>query len=954
MPTSAQLRFGLLGPLTVRVDDVDVFVPPRMRAVLGGLLVRANTVISPMSLTELAAGEDHRIVSSATIRSYVKQLRQALGPAAGARIVTRDGGYVAEVLDEELDVLRFESLFRAGGAAASAGAWRRASELLGEGLSLWRGTPFGDLSAPVLHKESARLEEMRLQALEWRIEADLNLARHGVLVPELQVLALAHPFREQFHAQLMLGLFRCGRQAEALAAYQAVRKGLVDDLGIEPGPGLRQLHQRILVGDVSLACVPVAGASGSPDPALAASAKSVIPRQLPAEPRFFTGRSCELEALTGTLDHPGEAAPTVAVTVVCGIPGVGKTTLAVHWAHQVAARFPDGQLYVNLRGFDPSGSPLTSAHAIRGFLEALDVPAAAVPADFDSQAALYRSMLAGKRVLVLLDNAKDAEQVRPLLPGGSGCAVVITSRNPMAGLIAAEGAHLVRLQPLDPDQARDLLLRRVGRHAGPGGEQAAGELIDLCGRLPLALGIAAARAVAVPGMSLRILATELREARSRLDLLCAPGAVDSADNVRAVFGWSYRTLTDQAARMFRLLGTYPGPDIDTLAAASLAGLAADHARLMLAELTAAQLLTEHGPDRFALHDLLRAYSAEQALAKDSEADRKAALERLLDYYLHTAHRSVRLLNLGPSAVVVPPPAPGTTPAQLVTSSAAMTWFAAEVRAIIGVVEAAWQAGFDRHAWQLPLALKDLFSRSAHGSDLFRALQVAVMATRRLGDQEAEARILRCIGDAHITLHESEQAEGYLNQAMALYRTLGHQMGEGGCLFSLFLMCDARQDHATGLRYGLEMLRVVRSIGDKRGEAWALNAVGWSYAKLGDCGPAHAHCSKALAAFREAGNPLGEGVTLDSLGYVQNQLGRPAEAVALYQEAIVKYREIDERYCHAETLLNLGDAYEAAADTAAAREAWQDALVVLNEVRHPIAQRVSARLERLSSTRCDPP
>lgn len=927
MRPDRQFWFGLLGPLSVRLNGADVWVPPRIRAVLGTLLIHANAVVSASTLTETVWADERQAVAPSTIRSYVKRLRQVLGPAAGARIITRDAGYLIEILDGELDVLRFHSLFLAGGAAVSEEAWSRASELLGEGLSLWRGEALADV--PGLRQEAARLEGMRLQSLEWRVDADLKLGRHGALVPELAELARAHPFRERFHAQLMLALVRCGRQAEALEAYQAARRTLVTELGIEPGPQLQQLHRRVLAGDAVLAQAPAAVVASE-------LAMSVAPRQLPAVPRFFAGRAGELRELTSILQQEAGSGPALPVAVVCGIPGVGKTTLAVYWGHLVAERFPDGQLYVNLRGFDPSGSPLAPGQVVRGFLEALGVPAAGMPADLDGQVALYRSMLASQRMLVLLDNARDAEQVRPLLPGGPGCAVVVTSRDSLAGLVAAEGAHLIRLEPLDPEQARDLLASRLGRQAAE-----ADELIDLCGRLPLALGIAAARAITVPGTSLAGLAAELREAR--LDSLQVPGEAESAVSVRAVFSWSYRTLTDQAAQMFRLLGLHPGIDIDILAAASLARLDAGRAQRVLGELTAAQLVSEHSPGRFVLHDLLRAYAAEQALACDGEAERRAALGRLFDHYLHTAHSGSVLMSAGGNTIVVPPLASGTAPQRLASRAEALAWFAAERRVLMAVIGAAGGSGFDRHAWQLPATLDDFFARRGNWHDWLRAQQIALAAALRLGDRLAEARVHRSLGDACIVLREFADAQEHFERALEIYRDLGCGADEGGCLFRLSRLYDECENYGECLRHARQALRLFREAGDKVAEAWARNAIGWAYCQLGERGHALVSCQSAVGLFRAAGSPFGEAAALDSLGYVLHQAGHPGRAVAQYRQAVVCYQRVGDRYYYAQTLIHLGDALAADGDLGTARGTWREALEILEDLRQPIAEQVRARL-----------
>jgi DNA-binding SARP family transcriptional activator len=466
---------GVLGPLSVRGDEAEVTVSAaRQRTLLAALLVRANHPVSFGELTEVLWDGAPPAGAHSTVRSYVMRLRQALGAEIGQRLVTRDPGYVIEVAEDELDLLQFDGLVRRGAVAARGGAWPEAAQALTEALRLWRGAPLADIASQVLHRGVVpRLEQLRLEAALWRNEAALNLGQHGDLVPELQALVAQHPLQERFHAQLMLALYRSGRAAEALAAYHEARRILADELGVEPGPELQDVFERMLRGDPALIAVERA-------------ADRVVPRQLPAAAPYLAGRQAELEALTGLLDQAAGPAPAAAISAVGGTAGIGKTALAVHWARQVAGRFPDGQLYVNLRGFDPSGEQLTPEAAIRDFLAALGVEPRQVPVSATAQAALYRSLLASRRMLVVLDNARDAAQVRPLLPGSPSCFTLVTSRGQLAGLAAVEGARLLALDVL-PDE--DRAHRRPGSAAlgrcGPPGRRPEGPGVRLhpAGRL---------------------------------------------------------------------------------------------------------------------------------------------------------------------------------------------------------------------------------------------------------------------------------------------------------------------------------------------------------------------------------------------------------------------------------------------------------------------------------------
>jgi len=643
-------EFCLLGPLLVRQGGVTLPVAGKQRAVLAALLLCADQTVSFDELTEVLWGSAPPPSARVAVQNHVMRLRKALGD--GGRIRTQPYGYEIRVDDSELDVSRFEAHLGAARAAARDGLWDAAVGQARAGLGLWRGEPLADVESDLLAtRDVPRLAELRLQAVEVRVDADLHLGRHTELITELQRLAAAHPMRERLHGLLMLALYRDGRQAEALAAYTRARQILVDELGTEPGAGLRGLQQQILNGDPAVdQPVSPRGAGASPVPP--------VPRQLPVAVSGFTGRAAELAALTRMLEEVSAESPgTVVISAIGGAAGVGKTALALRWAHQVAGQFADGQLYANLRGFDRSSVPMPAAEVVRGFLDALGVPPDRMPEQPEARAGLYRSLLADRAMLIVLDNARDEEQVRPLLPASPASLVIVTSRNQLAGLAAADRARLLSLDVLSQDEAVHLLTARIGAARAAVEPAAVGQIASLCGRLPLALAVTAARAESRPGFPLAALATELGDRAGRLDAL---DAGDPGSSVRAVFSWSYRQLSAEGARMFRLLGLHPGPDI-SVPAASLAAIAQADARRLLRELTRAHLAAEHVPGRYALHDLLRAYASDQARQTDSEPERAAAAGRVLDHYLHTARDGAAMVlpSLGP--VPLAPPSPGTAP-----------------------------------------------------------------------------------------------------------------------------------------------------------------------------------------------------------------------------------------------------------------------------------------------------
>jgi transcriptional regulator with XRE-family HTH domain len=558
------------------------------------------------------------------------------------------------------------------------------------------------------------------------------------------------------------------------------------------------------------------------------SADRPVPAQLPADVTGFAGRSDQLGRLTKLLDS-GDRPATVVISAIAGTAGVGKTALAVHWAHQVLARFPEGQLYVNLRGFDPAGTAATPAEVLRSFLDALDVPAQRVPAGLDAQTALYRSLLAGRRMLVLLDNARDADQVRPLLPGTPGCLVLVTSRNQLAGLIAGAGALPLPLDLLDPDEARELLARRIGMDRITAEPGAVDEIVERCARLPLALAIVAARAAIQPGLPLAVLATELHHLQERLDTL-ATG--DAGTDVRSVFSWSYQQLSRPAARLFRLLGVHPGPDLGTSAAASLAGIPPERVRPMLAELVRAHLVTERVPGRYALHDLLRAYAGELAASGEPEADRQAAVRRLLDHYLGSAHRAEAVLNPTRDVIELIPPLAGVTVDVLESAEATTAWFTAEYQVLMAAVPLAVDAGLDRHAWQLAWSMARFLDRRDF-RDAAAIQRIALEAAQRLGDPAAQGfSHLRC-GRIYWLLGQYDEAQVHLEHALEAYRQLGDDAKQGDVHRGLGGMLDRQGRYRDALHQVEQALARYRASGHRVGQAYTLNDIGWSHAQLGE-------------------------------------------------------------------------------------------------------------------------
>ena len=948
------VEFGLLGPLLVRDGMRNVPVSaPRQRVLLAALLLSAGRVVSVEALAETIWEGRPPAGARGALHTAVQRLRSTLDPASTGLVETRPPGYLISVADGELDLREFAALAGRGHAAAEAGNWVQAAGLLREALGLWRGEPLADVPSQLLRDRAVPpIADQRLQVLVERIDADLHLGRHGEIVAELRQLVVAHPLQEQFHAQLMLSLYRGGRQADALAVYQDVRRVLAHELGIDPGPELRLLQQRILAADKGLlppadgsdpvaVNAPAAGQRGT-----ALAREHQPPRQLPAATRHFAGRAEALKALTGLVAEPAEPAEPSHATVIAvidGTAGIGKTTLALHFAHQVAGRFPDGQLHVNLRGFDPAGPPMTPGEALRFFLDAMAVPTSRVPAGLEAQAGLYRTLMADKRMLVLLDNARDVDQVRPLLPASPGCLVIVTSRSQLTSLVAAEGAFPLTLEVLAGAEAQELLARHLGHERIASDPAATDELIQSCARLPLALSIAAARIASQPGLSLAALTAELHGAHGRLDALDAGHA---AANVRAVFSWSYQQLDAASARMFRLLGLHAGPDCSAAAAASITGLPLAEGRRILAELTRAHLLAEHAPGRFSCHDLLRAYAAELTQAADREAERHAATGRMLDHYLHTACDAAMRLHPTRTPITLGTLLAGVEPEHIGTAAQALAWFEAENQVLMACAGRALEAGFDTHAWQIAWAVSRFLDIGGRWHDWAALERVALAAAERLGDRTAEASAHQRFGFASARLGSYDDAYAHLELALGIHSERENHAGKAYVHNSLAITLNYQGRYREALSQAQQALQEWTVAGDLSGRAVGLNSVGWFHVVLGDYQEALTYCQQALDMFRDLGSQEGVANVLDSLGYAHQQLGNLSEAATCYRRALDLHRELGGRWGAAEALGHLGDTQHAAGNFAEARAAWEEALVILTDLQHPDADSIRAKLREL--------
>ncbi len=840
------LWLATLGPLEAWRDGTPLSLgPPARRAVLGLLLMDPGTRVRRDAIVDVLWGDSPPRTAVGLVQAHVSRIRKILSPPgcpAGDEVISSvRGAYRLVAAPWDVDLLVVRDLGGRAAAAWADGDEASAVDYYEQAVGLWRGEPFADVDELSGHPGIISLRlELNGMLLRYA-EAACAIGQYHRVLPRLRALAHAEPLNELAHARLMIALAGSGQQAAALRLYGELRSRLDRELGIYPGDELTQAYVRVLRQDLSM---------GSPVPPLVRSpaAGQVIPRQLPVGPRALFGCHSELAALTALMEPGQERAGSVVIAALTGMAGVGKTALAVYWTHQVADLFPDGQLFVNLRGAGPSGLPIAPTNAVRGFLTALGVPITRIPADTDGQAALYRSLLAGRRMLVVLDNARNAEQVRPLLPASPGCLVVVTSRNRLIGLAAAEGAHLMTLGLLSTAESRDLLAANLDPVRARAEPAAVGELIALCGRLPLALCDVAARAVARPGLPLGALLAEMQDERGRLDALETGEPVTS---VRMVFSWSQARLNSLALRMFRLLGMHPGPDITIPAAASLAGLPLDRAALAITELCDEHLLTEYAPGRFVLHDLLRSYSAEEANLRESEADRRDAILRMLDHYLHAATVASGFLDPGQPETTWIPSRPGVTPEKIDGPEQAAEWFSAEQHVLLGVIRQAAQDGYAPYSWKLPWSAGWYLRGEACWQRLAAAQEAALAVAGQHHDLAGLLMARQHLGWLKFLLGDIPVAAHHLNEALEL----AGQVTDGGP------RALARDSHASA---GLTQDRVLESMiqarqalalycaaGDAQGEARVLYAIGGHLIQVGEHELAVTFSSRALVAYRQA-------------------------------------------------------------------------------------------------------
>lgn len=919
------VRFQLLGHVSALSGSGPVPLgTARQRVVLAALLVEPGVPVSSDQLAERVWGTTAPRSARQTLHSYISRLRSVLDAAGGPVPARRSGGYVLDVDAAAVDLHHFRALVTQARCADE----NTAEPLWQDAMALWRGRPFADLDSEWLRSFSVTLEAEHQAARLDHHDLLLRRGEQARILPDVAAAAETHPLDERLAGQLMLALYRCGRQSDALAHFRLVQERLGDELGSDPGTALRELHQRMLRHDAELT-VPDATSSGAAgDLFVVADRRPPRPAQLPLDVAGFTGRSDGLRRLDELLPDPvnDHAVRTVVLMAIGGTAGVGKTALAVHWAHRVAERFPDGQLYVNLRGYDPE-QPMRPADALARFLTALGVPERDVPLDADGRAARYRSELAGRRMLIVLDNAGSAAQVRLLLPGSGSSLVLVTSRDSLAGLVAVHGAHQVGLDLLSDGEAVDLLHRLIGDRvvAEPA---AAATLAEQCARLPLALRVAAVLATSRPDRALADVVAELADRQERLELLDVGG--DPYAAVHAVFSWSIQHLPEQAARTFRRLGLHPGPDLDQYVAAALTGLEPSAARRVLDELVSAHLLHRTGPGRYGMHDLLRAYAADLTLVHDAARGRDAACDRLLGYYETAAYAAVNTLY--PAEVQYRPAAPwaGAQIPDLTEPGSARDWLQTERSCLVAIAEHA--AEHQRSAYVVGLArILHRYVNSTRAVDLGTVTTHALRAAEEAGDLNGQAHVLRQLGVADSQVGQFDAAVEHHHRALALFRQADDIAGEAHTLSNLATVDHRRGDHRAALDGHQRAVALARQAGDRFVEATTLNNLAGAEDRLGNNANAYDACRQALSIFREIGATYCESIALNNLANAEMGRGEYSVAFKRLRRSLAVVEALDVVVMKAYVLDSLGELHVRLEEPAEASNCYQQAHDAYGEI-----------------------
>ncbi|HEV2370725.1 MAG TPA: BTAD domain-containing putative transcriptional regulator [Streptosporangiaceae bacterium] len=952
---SGQLLFRILGPLEAWDGREWVQIrPPKWRALLAALLLHAGQQVPTDRLISEIWDESPPATANNLISVYVHHLRRLIGDEDGAVLVTRSPGYQVVLRSGELDADRFTRLVTQGREVLGARDPAAAAALLTQALDLWRGRALADVSAtPLVSAEADRLEESRVAAVALRVEADLACGRHAQVIPELRRMLADDPLREELWELLMRALARAGRQAAALEAYDQARHVIAEELGVDPGAPLQQLYQQILNSDPAITAPPPTETPAEAPVGVPVSLAERVPppAQLPADITDFTGRAGHVETLCRLLapapeqSGPGEGASpgAVRVVLVVGSGGLGKTTLAVHAAHLVAAEFPDGQLFAHLAG---ATHPVGPGEVLARFLRDLGVEPTRIPVGEEERAAAFRTRLAGKRVLIVLDDARDAAQVAPLLPGSASCAVLVTGRGHLPDIASV---RTLDLDVLPPTEAAALFARIAGADRVAAEPQAATQVLTRCAGLPLALRIAGARLATRAGWSVATLAARLADERRRLDELRAGNLA-----VRACFEVSYASLPsapaggEDPARVFRLLGVWSGPPLSLAAAAALLGRPQESVADALEVLVDAHLLESPEPDRYRFHDLLRVFASDRARTQETPDACQQAAARLLNWYLHTTESAARIISPQHMRVPVGEAAAGVVPLTHTSLAQAIDWCETERPAIVAATRLAVTSGVLETAWKLPAAAMSFYYRRSHWADWVTTHEMGLEASRALGDRCAEVWMLNNLGMAYGERRQ-ERTVRCFEQALAISRETGDARGESRSANNLANAYLEFRQYEQALEAAQQSLDIQRRGGFTYVEGVALGILGETCCLLGRFAEAVEHSREALVIFRSLGSRDAEADSLGDLGQALLGLGQVEEAIETLRESLDIRREIEDRHGQAATLCRLAQAQERAGDCAQARQMLIEALQVFEELGDDVqAAEVRFRLAEMDS------
>ena len=925
-PTDQRPRIGVLGPLVVWRGGVGLDLgPPMRRRMLGLLALHPRQVLHREEIIDALWGERPPKTCLALIHVYIGQLRTLLDPGrpkrdSGTTLVLAHGGYRLDVADEQLDLARFDGLVARARQARAAGDAPAAMESYEAALRCWRGPVLADAGSSLRHHPTAlAVGRRRIAATLAYADLAIESGQPQRAVGQLRASAVDEPMHEGLHARLVLALAGSGEQAAALQLYADLRERLRVELGTDPGEELQAAHLRVLRRDVPTRAKPAARA---PEPVASAG-----PAQLPAGSAAFTGRRPHLRLLDATLARTATAA---TVVVISGTPGVGKTALAVHWAQRVRDRFPDGQLYIDLRGYATT-PPVRPVQALTSFLRALGAPPDRIPTDVDDAAGLYRSMLADRRILVLLDNALDAQQIRPLLPGGDRCVVLVTSRNRLSGLVAVDSARRITLETLTAYEGRGLLGKLLDRDRVSGEPDAVAALVEACDGLPLALRVAAANLADEPRRTIADYVDIL--AAGRVAALRVDGDDEAA--VGAAFALSYRRLKPDARRLFRLLGLDPGADITADAAAALAGDTVPETEELLHTLTDAHLVERSAHGRYSCHDLIRRYAKELAHSEDSAAERETAVARLCDHYISTVDAAADVLYPHILRLSRPPAERGFT-----DSEQALAWLDAERANLVATVAHAAAHGPHPMAWQLADGLRGYFANRVLVIDWLASAEAALAAAE--ADEEPQA-----MASARISLGLLHWRQGYHHDAIDHYtaalthaRQAGWLEGQAAVLGNLGAAWTELGETDTGIRHFTAALDLHRRTGRLVGQAAALSNLGTTHLELGRLPDAIEHLEQALDVYRRIGSRAGEAISRTNLGETFLQAGRFDDALPQLTRALSLHREAGNRGNEADTLASLATLHLEAGRHAEASETADAALTVARDCGHRLYEAVA--------------